>query len=431
MRFSMNTNGGEAVSTGAKGGKQLSGCWMIGFFGIFFFVGMGMCVFMTILPVYWTFHARNWIEVPCKILSAEVERHSDSDGSDTYSIEVTYRYTVDGTEHIGDHYNFDFGSSSGRSGKQNVVDELNRNRDTVCYVDPDDPSQAILNRNIPTVVWFGFISVPFILVGAGGLLAMSGVFSSGKANPNSYQWDTGDSIKSDFRGDDSYGGGSSVGTSSYDDDWPSDVSSSGEVTLKPEGSPLGSFIGCTLLAIFWNGIVSVFLFGMFEDLTDGKIEFMDIFLVLFMTPFVLVGVALIVGIGYTFMALFNPRPTLTVSNSGVALGDTFRVRWKFTGNTNSIRQLKIFLHGQEQASYTRGTNTYTDNETFAKLMLIDTTNFVDIATGDAELTIPSDTMHSFSASDNKIIWSLELSGDIAWWPDVNASFPFTVYSHEK
>ena len=42
------------------------------------------------------------------------------------------------------------------------------------------------------------------------------------------------------------------------------------------------------------------------------------------------------------------------------------------------------------------------------------------------VTIPADSMHSFEASNNKIIWAVKLHGDIAKWPDVNLEFPITV-----
>lgn len=35
-------------------------------------------------------------------------------------------------------------------------------------------------------------------------------------------------------------------------------------------------------------------------------------------------------------------------------------------------------------------------------------------------------MHSFSAENNKIIWRLDLRGDIKSWPDVKESFEIEV-----
>jgi hypothetical protein len=35
-------------------------------------------------------------------------------------------------------------------------------------------------------------------------------------------------------------------------------------------------------------------------------------------------------------------------------------------------------------------------------------------------------MHSFSANNNKIIWTLTVKGEISRWPDVDESFDVTV-----
>ena len=421
----IDTKQRKAVSADSSKNQRRSTCATFFFFGLFLLIGVAVFTFMTFLPVYRTYQARKWVETPCTITSANVETHDGDDG-DTYSIEVSFRYQFDGQEYGGNRYDFSIGSTSGRSGKQKIVTDLRRNRESLCFVNPDQPSESVLRRSIPTIAWFGLIAIPFMAIGAGGLLHVTGLFRFGSRDKNPYRWKAGGSPlrdpRNDFKRRDEF---------ERRDDWRHGVSSFGEVTLKPESSPLTSFIVLTLIALFWNGIVSIFVVHVVGELTDGKIDFMDMFLTLFMTPFVLVGLGLTVAIGYSMLALFNPRPTLTVSSSGVKLGDTVRVSWSFSGNTNSVRRLHIFMHGQEEARYRRGTNTYTDHETFAKLTIIDTTNFIDITSGEAELTIRSDTMHSFEANNNKILWSLDLSGEIAWWPDVSASFPFTVLSHNS
>jgi hypothetical protein len=48
------------------------------------------------------------------------------------------------------------------------------------------------------------------------------------------------------------------------------------------------------------------------------------------------------------------------------------------------------------------------------------------ASGTARLAVPADTMHSFEAPHNKVIWKLTLRGAIAKWPDVSEEFPIVV-----
>jgi hypothetical protein len=37
-------------------------------------------------------------------------------------------------------------------------------------------------------------------------------------------------------------------------------------------------------------------------------------------------------------------------------------------------------------------------------------------------------MHSFKSDNNRIVWTLHVHGDIAFYPDVNDEFPITVLS---
>ena len=84
------------------------------------------------------------------------------------------------------------------------------------------------------------------------------------------------------------------------------------------------------------------------------------------------------------------------------------------------------MRGREQATYRRGTKTHTDTSTFFEMELYRTGNALDVASGEVGFVLPEDTMHSFEAQNNKIVWSLDLHGDIARWPDVKESFEIFV-----
>ena len=75
----------------------------------------------------------------------------------------------------------------------------------------------------------------------------------------------------------------------------------GSLTLKAK-SRIVKLIGITIFALFWNGIVSLFLFS--DTGVSGS---------LFMSPFVLIGLGAIAWTVYCFLALFNPRPVLTIN----------------------------------------------------------------------------------------------------------------------
>ena len=139
-----------------------------------------------------------------------------------------------------------------------------------------------------------------------------------------------------------------------------------------------------------------------------------------------VTTALAGGAVHQFLALFNPRPTLQAARGAVPLGGELEVRYSFTRNTSRITKLQITLRGEEVATYRRGTDTKTDRHTFFEEVLLETTDPGRMRTGTVTIRVPGDLMHSFDASNNKIVWTLKLHGDIPRWPDVALDFPITV-----
>jgi hypothetical protein len=378
---------------------------------IFLVVGCGVIYGLTLVPLYRMYAAGDWQSTPCVIVSSEVERIEGDDGP-TYRIKIVYDYQVEGRRHRGDSYGFTSVASSGTAGKQEVVDRFPPGSERTCYVNPEDPTQAVLTRDFTLDMLLGLFGVPFALVGGGVLLFASGVFRfpSGATRrvrraPTSMPMRVAEPEPAD---------------AAFRRQMP------GPTTLQSSRSPLGTLLVSLLFAAIWNGVVSIFVWMAYKSFRDGDPEW---FLTVFITPFVLVGLAILVFAGYSFLALFNPRPVLTLSATTFALGDTLSLSWRFRGQTSSIRKLSIVLEGTEQAQYRRGTSTYTDTEEFARIPVIETDNTVEIPMGSGELTIPADSMHSFQAMHNEIRWAIVVSGEISLWPDVGESFPIEVLPH--
>jgi hypothetical protein len=385
---------GKSISV--RAGRRPPTWFLIPFFGLFFIVGTTLFVVFFLRPFFLSRTARNWVRTPCKVQSAEVEEHRGED-SMTYSIEVRYTYVAGGRERTGTRYCFLTGSSSGYSGKKAVVDRLTREPETFCYVDPDDPDEAVLERGLTGDIWFGLIPLVFSVVGLGGL-----IYAVRK-------------VARDLEG--------TAEPSARASGLPAATTSAGPVELKPRQSPVAKFIGIGLFAGIWNGIVSIFAWNVIEGWRSGQGSW---FHTLFVTPFVLIGLGAIGAVVYQLLALFNPRPRLVVSSNAVRLGEAFDVRWELRGQRTRVGTFAIMLEGREEATYQRGTNTYTDKESFAALPIVELEDPRDMAAGSTSFTVPADTMHSFEAPNNKIVWSLAVHGDIAFWPDVKEEFAFTV-----
>lgn len=195
----------------------------------------------------------------------------------------------------------------------------------------------------------------------------------------------------------------------------------GETELKQATPPGCAFAGLTFVALFWNGITWGILLATRHGDWGTRI---------FLSIFVLIGLGIALGAFYQFLALFNPRPVLIVSAPAVPLGATLGVRWRFTGNVRRIVKLTISLVAREEATYRRGTSTTTDRIVFVNTVLFDSVDRAQFASGSMNVEIPRDSIHTFSAPNNRILWMLHVRGDIPKWPDVNAEFPITVLPRE-
>ena len=229
--------------------KSGRGCAII--FGLVFMsAGCAMCFFMIVRPLYLVSTSGDWVETPCTIVSSQVKRHSDSDGT-TYSIDITYQYEIRQQNFTNDRYDFmgQF-SSSGRQSKQDVVDQYPKGSKQVCFVDPDAPDSAVLSRDRPGSIWWGLMSVPFILFG--GLIAL---FAGRKAPRRNLSEDSAISVSGMSRK-------SRTAMRLFEGE---KVRGNEPVELKPTTGPMGKFLGALFVAMFWNGIVSVFVGVLFNE----------------------------------------------------------------------------------------------------------------------------------------------------------------------
>jgi len=377
----------KAIKNKSVGGR---GCMFI-FGGIFVAAGLGVFWAASIAPLMQLIDARSWDETPCVVEESYVETHSGDDGN-TYSAYIRYSYAYGNGDYEGDQYNFTDVSTGSRKRHQAIVDIYSAGSTAVCYVNPDAPEESVLKRNLTPGYFFGFMGLLF--VGAGCLVILFGVFQGSSSNAKSASARRRDPIQTD--------------------------SSTGRVTLEPESGPIGRFIGITIFALIWNGITGAVCFGI---LSDGGVEVMAY---IFMTPFVLVGVLLIGGVFYNFLGMFNPRVRLSVDRGAARMGSDIELEWSIVGSSNRIKSFRIKLEGHEQARYTRGTNTYTDEHIFTTIDLLNTSERREIANGRVTVTIPEYTMHSFDGGNNKIIWEFSVHGEINRWPDVGNTFEYEI-----
>ncbi len=374
-------------------------------FAVFFLVGCGATIGLFVVPVIRVLSARLWPAVPCRVVSSSLRSHS-GEGT-TYSVDILYRYEVGGREYQSNRYNFMGGSTSGRSGKQEIVKRHKPGMRTVCYVDPSDPTLAVLNRGLTADMLFGLIPLAFVAVGGGGLWYLrKGRRERTVAEGHLQKW------LPKVKGK------------------PVDVraAATGSVPLELKASmgPGVKLLLAVAVAVFWNGIVSVFAAQMVQSWVRGRPDWC---LTLFLIPFEIVGVGMIGYVVYAFLAFFNPRVTLVVSRGSVCLGQSVTVAWRISGGHQRIARLRLWLMGREEATYQRGTSTTTDKSTFAKIPIVDAVAD-QIAQGKAVVQVPLQTMHSLDVPNNRLVWVICVEGEIPKWPDIKQEYPIVVLPAE-
>ena len=134
------------------------------------FAGVGV-VMVGLIVMTLVDYARmgDWVEVPCKIQKVELEEHHDEDGT-TYKVVASYAYVYQDRNYTGDRVAIHGGGDNVGSFQQQKYRELKRYQQNGqpfrCFVDPSDPSDAILYRQLRWEM-LGFYS--FFALGFGGV----------------------------------------------------------------------------------------------------------------------------------------------------------------------------------------------------------------------------------------------------------------------
>jgi hypothetical protein len=156
----------------AKSDTIPTGCLFV-FASIFAAVGVGALGSMG-YDVVCSLSMRNWEETPAKIVDSKLE--SDSDGNTTYRAAAQYEYTYCGRQYTGDRVEIHGSGDSIGSFQQQAHRELSEHqksgRPFRCYVNPANPSEAVLYRDLRWEL-LGFKSLFVVAFGGfgGGLMA--------------------------------------------------------------------------------------------------------------------------------------------------------------------------------------------------------------------------------------------------------------------
>ncbi len=129
------------------------------FISLFFAVGFGILGY-GIYSLVMSNKAKAWPTTEGYIKSCKlVESNDQEDGSNSFIVEVKYRYTVAGNRYQGERIAFGYSGSDGRKSHQEIKDKLSSAKTILVRYDPASPSQAVLscglNRSTILLLVFG------------------------------------------------------------------------------------------------------------------------------------------------------------------------------------------------------------------------------------------------------------------------------------
>jgi hypothetical protein len=377
-------------------------------FVFFFLMGGGLVVPFGILPVWRAAQAKTWPTVSCRVVSSRVVSHSDSDGT-TYSVDILYEYEYGGRTWRSNRYDFMGGSSSGRARKQAVVDRHPPGAETTCHVRPDEPETAVLVRGFTPVMLVGLVPLVFMLVGLAGMIATlrkrlgaGGGRPEYRSSPGVHAYDPR-----------SLGNGYRPGGDLRSSPAPRD----GGLALTPKSLWLKAF-GLLLATAFWNGIVGIFVYFAVDGWRRGRPEW---FMMVFLIPFVGIGLLLVVGWVQAVLAALNPRPRLCLAGP-LRPGTKVGLDWEFRGWAGRIREMAIILEGWESALKESGDSSSWMTSCFCRLVVA-RAHGPGIRHGQATVAVPAEAMSSWTAARSKVEWRFRCRGRIGLWPNIDVEFP--------
>lgn len=370
---------------------QPLGCAAL-FFAVFLVAGLALAWGATVRPLRGIVLASDWERTPCVVLGSRVDVREDGDG-DTYKAVVRYAWVRDGRRHESERYDFFDTHSSGRRGKEEIVSRFPAGSESHCWVNPRDPSEAVLSRSLKLGGFLhALFPLPFVAVGAGGLAWVL------KARRDaSREREAGDVSRTP----------------------------AGPVVLVPEASPKARALAITGLAAAWNGLLGVALFlARRETASFGSGTWLVIGIL------ALIGVLLLTAIPGRLRAAFrNPRPCLTLERPA-EVGRPVRLDWRLEGNADLLRLVRIELEGRETAQDTDASDTETHTEVFLRETVTVATDPIGLAAGSARLLVPPGLVPSFKAENNEVAYRLLLVGEMPRKPHVEAVFPLPVGAPE-
>jgi len=395
------------------------------FFGTFFTVGCVAFAVMFAMFVWPEWRAnRQFAPTTCVVLAKEVAPKPASESEPAmYRPEIHIRFKVEDREFEDNTYDVTRMYSVDKKAVEAIVAQFEVGQQYPCWYDPINPHTAVLVRGYSGWLYLTLlIPISFMAIG-GGILVYTLL-----------HWNASDERRALM-----IQRAAKVDLFDVDESDPNfpNVPADANVTNSPGTNlafrlPIATTTGWTLFAaaaacLLWNGIVSIFVVMAVRSHARGEPDWM---LTLFITPFALLGIAMIVYLARQIVITTGVGPTrLEISAHPLGPGERYDVFLSQAGRL-TLKSLELWLACDEKASFRQGTDTRTETRRVYQERCFFRESF-EVQQGlpfesRCQIRVPDTAMHSFHANHNEVSWKLIVKGDVVGWPEYERVFQIVV-----
>jgi hypothetical protein len=90
-----------------------------------------------------------------------------------------------------------------------------------------------------------------------------------------------------------------------------------------------------------------------------------------------------------------------------------------------MRRLRIVLE-QREVRLQSNAESRPRSEPLTSIVIVDTSERASIPEGGRLIAVPADARPTCQTAESLVSWSLNVKGEITFWPDVEEEFPLTV-----
>lgn len=349
--------------------------------------GASMGLNAALRPILLAQNARAWVATPGTVTISKMVEDDIGDDSNDMKHEMSYAYVVNGQRYVSNRLDISrIHASQEAEDVQKQIEAHPVGSPITCYVNPADPSQATIGREVG---W------PEIIVGTLSVAIIIGGFVLAWITFRRYmQWNRARRTSA----------------------------TSGHIPFEPGTDVLIfkcaprrviSAIVMSAAAIVWLSVTAFMIVSVFREPFSLAYAIAYMFVAVFVW-----GGVLVLGLACSYLLrLINPLPHFALSPGLLRPGEPFELIWSIS--STRIHRLEIRLEAvwgsYSDQNYEQNVITGIER---SKFPLVDTSDPSKIAAGRFTMILPKDVPPTNPDSNPEVVWKFKIQGHIPLWPDI-------------